>query len=211
MIVVDIETSGINPEEHGIWQIGAIELENPENTFLEESNIDSEDKIHPEALKIIGKSEQELRSSSLQSQKKLLEKFFSWIEKIENQTLIAHNTPFDYGFLTFKARKYNLKPTFGHRTFDLHSIAAVKYYQINRKFLTDKDKSAMNLPKIIEFCGMKDERIQISEGKVVQEGSSHNAIKDTKLEAECFSRIVFGKNLLKDFEKFSIPNYLKEN
>jgi len=42
MIVVDIETSGIDYNRVGIWQIGAIEFE---NQFLEESRIDDEDEI----------------------------------------------------------------------------------------------------------------------------------------------------------------------
>ena len=33
MIVLDIETSGIDRVKCGIWQIGALELENPKNQF----------------------------------------------------------------------------------------------------------------------------------------------------------------------------------
>jgi len=45
MMVFDIETSGTNFYKCGIWQIGALELENPENTFLQEGRIDDKDKI----------------------------------------------------------------------------------------------------------------------------------------------------------------------
>ena len=40
MIVVDIETSGLYPEKHGIWQIGALDFYNSQNVFLEEARID---------------------------------------------------------------------------------------------------------------------------------------------------------------------------
>jgi DNA polymerase III epsilon subunit-like protein len=45
MIVVDIETSGTDFAKCGIWQIGAVDLENPRDTVLEYSKIDAEDGI----------------------------------------------------------------------------------------------------------------------------------------------------------------------
>jgi len=59
-IVVDIETSGGSPLEHGIWQIGAIDLNTMEE-FLDESRIDNEDKVSEEALKIIGKNRRRIK------------------------------------------------------------------------------------------------------------------------------------------------------
>lgn len=73
MIVLDIETSGIYPERHGIWQIGALELENPSNVFLEEGRIDDEDVVEEEAVKVHGKNEAYLRNSEKQSQRELIE------------------------------------------------------------------------------------------------------------------------------------------
>ena len=77
MIVVDIETSGLNPVKCGIWQIGAIDLDSGES-FFQESRIDDEDVVEQGALNVIGKTEQELRNSDKQSQKELLEQFFNW-------------------------------------------------------------------------------------------------------------------------------------
>ena len=45
MIVVDIETSGMLDSNVGIWQIGAVEFENPSNTFLEDGRIDDSDVV----------------------------------------------------------------------------------------------------------------------------------------------------------------------
>ena len=72
---LDIETTGINTGEGGIWQIGAFELENPESYFLQEGRIDDEDKIMEEALKITEKTEEELRDKNKQSQKQLILNF----------------------------------------------------------------------------------------------------------------------------------------
>ncbi len=67
----------------------------------------------------------------------------------------------------------------------------------------------MGLSKILEFCGMEDTRVLLKDGEIVKEGKPHNALEDAKLTAECFSRIVNGKNLIEEFKKFPIPEYLE--
>ncbi len=129
--------------------------------------------------------------------------------KIKDKTLVAHNSPFDYGFLFLRAKKYGLEFPFSHRTFDLHVFAAAKYFEINNKLPIEEGKSKMNLPMVIEFCGLKDKRIQLKENEVVKEGEPHNGLIDAKLEAECLSRILYGKNLIKDYKNFPIPRYFK--
>jgi len=209
MIVLDLETSGLNPEEHGIWQIGAFEFENSNNYFFEEGRIDDNDKIGKGALLVTGKSKEYFLDKNKQSQKDLLAKFFKWVENVEIKNCICQNPQFDLGFITLKARKYGLEIPFHYRAFDLHSLAQIKYYQIKNKFLTKGDHSNMNLSNILEFCGIKDERKHVEEDKIVREGEEHNALEDCKLTGECFSRIICGKVLIKEFNKFEIPDYLR--
>ena len=199
MIVVDIETSGLDFNKCGIWQIGALDLNNPENQFLEEARIDEEDEIQKEALGLTGKNEEKLRDLNKQSQKQLLENFFKWVEEIKIKNFVCENPQFDIGFISTKARKYGLKIGFHHRAFDLHSIAQTRYFQINKKFLFDFDHSDLGLTNILQFVGMRDDR------------NAHNALEDCKLEAECFSRLVYGKSLFLEYQKFKIPDCLKKN
>ncbi len=196
MIVIDIETSGLYPEKNGIWQIGALDFYNPQNTFLEESRIDDEDEITQEALKIIRKTEAKLRDKSKQSQKKLLEHFFDWTNGVKIKNPICQNPQFDLSFITEKARKYLLKVPFHHRAFDLHSFASLKYEQIHGEFLIKEDHSDMGLTNILKFCGMQDDR------------KAHNALEDAKLTAECFSRIVYTKSLINEYSQYEIPKEL---
>ena len=206
MIVLDIETSGGNALEHGVWQIGAIDLNTMEE-FLEEGKIDDEDVVSEEALRIIGKTEEELRDKTKQSQKQLLEKFFNWFKTRKMKNLLCHLPSFDHGFLKIKAKKYfNTDPFWPdyHRTFDLHSIAQVKFFELNRKFLiNDNNHSDMGLRNILKMCGIEDKR----KGRET-EGTPHNALEDCKLEGECFSRIVYGKNLFPEYDQFKIPEEL---
>jgi len=213
MIVLDIETSGGDMEKCGIWQIGAIEFENPKNYFLEEAHIDSDDSVEEEALTITGKTQEDLRDKDKQSQKELITHFLEWMNFVDEKDLLCHNPQFDQSFLRIKAKKYFDKDPFWpdlHRAFDLHSIAQMKFFEINKKFLVKEGHSDMGLRNILSFCGMKDNRMRLNGTEVINKGTVHNALEDCKLEGECFSRLMHGENLFPEFSEFEIPDYLKQ-
>lgn len=198
MIVVDIETSGLDSVKNGIWQIGAVDLDTGEE-FLEESKIDKDDKILEEAMNICQVTEDFLRDKTKQSQKQMLGNFFQWVAQRKIKNFICQNPQFDMGFIKTKASKYNLQTPFHHRSFDTHSLAQLKHKIVHGDFLINKEKgrSQMNLSEVLKFCGMQDNR------------GAHNALEDAKLTAECFSRLTQGKNFIKEYSKFKIPDYLK--
>ncbi|MBU3906932.1 MAG: 3'-5' exonuclease [Nanoarchaeota archaeon] len=204
MIVLDIETSGMDKVRCGVWQIGALEFENPKNYFLQEAKIDDEDKIinsgKKPVLEIIGKTEEELRDKKKQPQKQLLENFFKWIEerRVSMKNFLCQNPQFDVGFLEMKSDKYGLKIPFHYRVFDLHSIAQKSYHDLYGEFLIKDEHSDMGLTSILRFVGMEDNR------KV------HNALEDCKLTGECFSRLIYGKNLFPEYAKYDIPKEIKK-
>jgi len=202
-IVLDIETSGIDKVNCGIWQIGAIDLNDTSEYFFEEGKIDGKDKIintkgKTPVLEVIGKTETDLRDKSKQSQKQLLKNFFNWVDKRPMKNFLCQNPQFDVAFLEIKSMKYKLKMPFHYRSFDLHNIAQTKYFDLNKKFLIRKgeDYSGMDLTNVLKFCGMEDDR------KV------HNALEDCKLTGECFYRLVLGKNLFPEYSKYKIPKEL---
>lgn len=198
MIVVDIETSGLDMNECGVWQIGALDLDNPSNVFLEEGRIDDSDRVEQGALEVVGKSEEELRDRGKQSQRQLIENFLKWCESVDMKNCLCQNPQFDLGFLDIRIRKYGLKWVFHHRAFDLHSIAHFRYFQLKKEFLIRENYSDMGLSNILKFVGMVDNR------------GAHNALEDARLTAECFSRIVYGRGLLERYKNFEVPEYLKK-
>jgi len=215
-VVMDIESSGLDRISCGIWQIGAVDLNNPKNVFLEEGRIDDEDEVEEDALKVIGKTEEELRDGGKQSQKELISSFFAWMNKRPMRNLLCQNPQFDIAFIEIKAKKYGLKKAMQHRAFDLHSIAQTIYKKIHGKFKTREAKdtkgkeSDMNLTNILEFCGIPDKRVFLDTKGKVHKGNPHNALEDCKLTGECFSRIIYGKNLFPEYSKYKIPESLKE-
>lgn len=194
-IVLDIETSGLNKVQCGIWQIGAIDL-NDNEEFFQESRIDDEDFVEERALKVIGKTKEELLDKNKQSQKELLKTFFEWIKTRKVKNFLCQNPQFDINFLEIRAIKYGLSIPFKYKCFDLHTISQMVYHKIHGKFLFEEGKSKMSLGEILEFVGMKDNR------------QAHNALEDSRLTAECFSRLMYGKNLYPEYSKFEIPETL---
>lgn len=206
MIVIDLEFSGLNPYECGIISIGAVDIFNPKNQFYEECRIDKEDKVNCSLGKtkfkiksveeITGFSEEEMRNPAKPSQKEILQRFFKWTAKCKSQILIGQNPAYDFLFLLGKAKKYKLSFPLSYRTFDLHSIALLKYFQVNKKFLVKNGLSVMGLANISKFCGMTINR------------KAHNALEDAKIEAECFSRLLYGEGIFEEYERFKLPKYL---
>ena len=209
-IVLDLEASGADFVKCGIWQIGAVDLNTMEE-FIEEARIDDEDEVKEDALKVIGKTEEELRDSSKQSQKELIDKFLKWAKGRKMENLICHHPQFDYSFIEVKRNKYSLEKTISYKAFDTHTIAQAKFFELNNKFLIDEEKhqSDMGLHQTLELCGLQDNRRLMKDGEVEQEGDAHNALEDAKMTGECFMRLMFGKNIFPEFEKFEVPEELK--
>lgn len=194
-IILDIEASGLNKVKCGVWQIGAIDL-NDKEEFFQEGRIDDKDFVEKDALKVIGKTEEDLRDKNKKTQKQLILEFFQWIETRKVKNFLCQNPQFDVNFLEIKANKYGLKIPFKYKCFDSHTIAQMVYYRINGKFLFEEGSSKMNLGRILEFVGMRDNR------------QAHNALEDCKLTAECFSRLIYGENLFPEYSQFKIPKEL---
>src|SRR3989344_1619280 len=186
MIVLDIETSGLTGRE-GIWQIGALELENPENYVIGEAKIDEEDNVEESALKVTGKTEEQLRDSKKQTQKELIREYFSWLKSIDEKIFLGENVGWDISMIQDKCIKFGMSEEFrrvhSQRSFDLHTISQLKFKELKGKYYLDENgKSKMNLPSILEFCGIPDERVYVKDNKVTKEGKPHDAPEDCKLE-----------------------------
>lgn len=199
MIVLDIETTGLDERKNGIVEIGAIKFEDPKEYFHIVCRIDENDEINPEALKVIGKTKEEVRDYNRPSEKQALTQFFEWIEK--QQDFYAGGEvigTFDLRFLLEKSRKYHLRYPFQRRTFELNTAASLKFEEVRGTLPIVKGNNEISLPSILLFVGMEDIR------------KDHNSLEDAKLEAEAISRLRFGKNLFQEYKKYEVPDYLKK-
>ncbi|MGD0729553.1 MAG: 3'-5' exoribonuclease [Candidatus Micrarchaeaceae archaeon] len=198
MIVLDIETTGEIPWEHSILSIGAIEFSNPSNQFYNECRIREGAKIDPEALNINGFSRKEIENQDKKSLKDALTEFIEWTEKIDDTTIAGLNHYMDVYFLEFSLNFYGMKSPFKYRLVDLHTIAYVNHLNRGLELPLESRGSALKSNIIYKYCGMPVEEFP------------HNALTGAKMEAEAFSRFIYGKNLLTEYKEFEIPDYLKK-
>ena len=199
MFIIDIETSGLDELKHGIVEIGAIKYENPEIFYHSLSRLDEEDEIDDNALKINGQTREQVRDINRPTQKQILIELYELLQRENDFYAAGENVvSFDLRFIRAKAKKYGLKDLFQYRSYDLHSIASLKYEQIFGNLPLKDGKTELGLSKILEFVGLKDER------------KKHNALEDCKLEAEAISRIRSSKNLFPEYSQYPTPDYLKK-
>ena len=216
MIVLDIESSGIDTGKCGIWQIGSIDLNHPKNYFLEEARIDDEDMVMQGALEVIGKTEKELRNPKKQSQKQLILNYLNWRGTCEEKITMGQNIGWDLNFIQNRCLKYDIMDKFrkstGQRGMDLQTIAQEKYKEVYGKYLLKENgNSNMNLFGVLNFCGIPDQRKQVDDkGTASKEGTAHSALEDCKLEGECYWRLENDKSLFPEYAQFEIPEVLKK-
>jgi len=67
MIVIDCEFSGLDFREHSLLSIGAIDFDNPTNTFYGECRLGGGATFDPVALQINGFSEDDITSNKKQT------------------------------------------------------------------------------------------------------------------------------------------------
>jgi len=196
MIVVDVETTGLDPQKHSIVSIGTVDFSNPENRFYQECCIWDGAEVTPEALEVNGFTEEDVRDPNKKTLEKVIKEFFEWIKNIEDKTIAGQDPAFDKSFLQASAERYGIEWKLGHRTVDLHSVCYFHYLKRGLVPPTKEGRTALNLDKIANYVGLPDE------------SKPHHALNGAKLEAEAFSRFIYGKPLFGEFAKFSVPNYL---
>jgi len=195
MIVVDTETTGVDPRKHSLLSIGAVDFDNPTRTFYIECRIFPEAHVDPEALKINGFSEASLGDHLKKTDEEALVLFLAWAKEAKDHTLAGQNPSFDRDFLQAAARRYHLDWPLAERTIDLHSVCYADMLKRNVEPPLQNRRSDLKLDAILAYVGLE------------RGAGIHNALLDAEFEAEAFSRLFFNKPLLKKFESFSLPKH----
>ncbi len=199
MIVVDIETTGVDFEKCGIASIGALDFKNPQNQFYLECRVSKDAIITEKALEINGFTREQLYDAGKPDTRTALSNFFSWASNgIEDRTLAGENIGFDINFLEAKAQASCIPWIFGYRSRDLHTTSIDVHERIHVQVPVKDKVSALSLNKTLKFAGLPEEP------------KPHNGLTGARLEAECFSRLLKGRVLLPEYSIYEIPAYLKK-
>lgn len=193
MIIVDVETSGVDPNYHSLVSIGAIDFENPDDIFFEECRVFDGARIEKDSLVINGMTEDELFDTNKKSEKEIVQDFILWMKDKSDHTIAGQNPFFDTSFIEAAAHRGGLDISIAHRIIDLHSIT---YFHMLRRGITPptfNKRTDLNSDKIMEYVG------------IPAEPKPHIAINGAKWEAEAFSRLINEKNLFLEFKEYKIP------
>ncbi|HYD93575.1 MAG TPA: 3'-5' exonuclease [Candidatus Paceibacterota bacterium] len=194
MIVLDVESSGTNPDQHSILSIGALDLDEPTNQFYDECRIWGGAKIEKEACEINGFSEEDAKDSEKKTEAELIAAFFAWAtDRPKDRTLAAQNVAFDRAFLEAAARRAHIECPFAHRTLDLHSLTWLHMTLHGKEVPQIRNHSAINSKTVLEYCGLPEET------------HPHNALTGALWHAEVIARMAYNKNVIPDFSSFPIP------
>lgn len=198
MIVVDVETTGLDPGKNSLVSIGAIDFSNPKNQFYVECRIDEDTEVSKQALEINGFSEEQLRDKTKKSLKDATLDFVAWLETCgDDRTLAGENPAFDRDFLKASLEKYGINWSPGHRTEDLHSLCYAHHMTLGLKPPVKNGRTDLDHDKTLNYVGLH------------AEPRPHNALVGAKMEAEAFSRLIYGKPLLDEFKEYAVPDYCR--
>jgi DNA polymerase III epsilon subunit-like protein len=197
MIVLDIETTGLDPKRHSIVEVGAVDFENPGNYFNERCQIWDGAEIDLKALEINGLTIDEIRDHTIFTQLELLSGFRIWIDQIEDKTIAGQNVDFDISFLNESSKRCGLNFSVGKRKVDQHSIAYAHFLRRNIRPPLKDGYSNLNSDSIMKYVGLPSEP------------KPHRAINGARFEAEALSRLLFGRVMFAEFNDYAVPDYLK--
>ncbi len=199
MIVVDCEASGADLEIHGLLSIGALDFDHPENTFYGECRLRDGAAVDPEGLAVAGFTEEQIRDQTKMTEEELIKKFHEWCSSIPDKILAGQNTHFDQAYLRGVYKRAGIAWPFGYRLVDLHSIAYASFVQHKTPLPFRQGRMDIRLDTILPYVGL------------TSRGISHHAMDDVYLEAESFSRLLFGKCLLNRYRSFPVPKFLQSS
>ena len=125
-IVLDTETTGIDPKTgHRIIEIACVEIEDllPTGAHFHR-HIDPERDIDPDAERVHGISRHALRGKPVFAHPTVCEEFLAFIG---DARLIAHNAPFDRGFVNAELERAGRKPLADSRWVCTYVMAQKRY------------------------------------------------------------------------------------
>lgn len=198
MIVLDIETTGLDPKRHSIIEIGAIDFNNPTNYFNGKCQIWSGAAVDLSALEVNGFTLKEIQDQNILTQVELISDFKTWTDSIEDRTIAGQNIDFDISFLIESTRRIGQKFNWGKRKVDQHAIAYAHYLKRNIKPPLKDGTSNLDSDTIMNYAGLPPEP------------RPHRALNGARYETESLSRLIFGKGVFDEFAEYAIPDYLRK-
>lgn len=198
IITVDVETTGVDPLKTSIVSIGAMVFEDPSKNFYEECRVWDGAVIEQAALDVNGFTHEQVTDLNKSSESEVVERFINWWKSFNQPVVIAgHNTFFDLGFLDAASKRAGLKPCFGRRILDQHSLCFAKMIETNQPIPVEGSDYKLYADMVAKFVGLPPEP------------KPHIALNGAIWETEALSRLMYKKPKLDQFKQYPLPEYLR--
>lgn len=199
MLITDVETTGLSAKKCSIVSIGAIDFSNPERTFYRECKPWEGALLEEGALKCNGFTREQLMDGNRMPLVQAMTDYVMWVLQSQEQTLAGHNFgTFDSKFIKAAVEMYNLNWRIQSRCVDLHSVCYADYLKRGIPLPQRNNRTNITSDVAFQYVGLP------------AEPQPHNALTGAKCIAEAFSRIIYGKSLLKEFEQHPIPEHFRK-
>lgn len=198
MIILDIETTGNDATRCSIVQVAAMEFERPENRFIGDCRIFEGAIIHDIAMSYNGYRMDELTDIHKQTDIELARSFVRWSESVQEKTIVGENPSFDRDFMRATLERHGDTWSLGFRTIDIHSISYLRHIESGHAIPREEGVSMLRLDETLHWAGLP------------KEPKPHTAERGMLWEAEVFSRLIHGKNLLAEFASYPVPGFLQK-
>ena len=165
---IDIETTGLNPLQHEIIEIGCV-ISDRNLKVIEEFELKIKPKkienANPTALKVNHYNEKDWKSAlDLSKAIKIL------LEKVKGCIMVGHNVAFDAGFLEYVFNKVGVENTMHYHKLDTVSVAWAKFHH-------NPEIEHFSLREMCERFGIKNEH-------------SHTALSDARATYELYKKLM---------------------
>lgn len=200
MIVLDVETTGLDPIASSIVSIGAVNFSAPDEQFYGECSVFEGATVEPAALELNGFTERDVTDRSKPSDGELVGRFKVWLDGIGDYTFGGLNHHFDLLFLMESAKRGGVSiglergsDVLPKRIVDLHSVCYATMQIRGREVpTTDSGFSGLSSYQIYDYVG------------IPAEPHPHNALNGATWEAEALSRLLYGRALLDEFQTYPV-------
>ena len=123
MIIVDVETTGLDGTKCTIVDFAAMDFDNPDYVFSSPCRYREGATVEGEALKFNGLSLDEIMDPSKPSLEEVCGQFVEWSQNVKDRTIAGQNVDFDMLFMRYAFAHYAIPWDFGIRKIDQHTLA----------------------------------------------------------------------------------------
>jgi len=196
MIFLDIETTGFDEKQCAIASIGIYDTIT-EKEFYEECKIFRDAKIEPGALRVNKFTEEQLRDPNKKTLGEILNSTLEFVKMSPNRTIAGANPDFDRRFIQHAIKRYGILDDAGRplhfgggADVDVLSTCIDHYHRRNTSPPMKNGRISINADWVFKYVGIPSEE--------------HHALKDAKMEAEAYSRLIHGKYLLEEYKHLPV-------